>query len=104
MSKSPNKHNKIFMRVEPLQNDILEMIRTGKIKEDMDQKEMATLLREKGWSTDEARNVAAIDISGNALVDETKGVQYLQESMDSLRSGCDDVIQNGPIARETASA
>ena len=101
MSKSPNKHNKIFMRVEPLSDDILDMIRTGKIKEDMDQKEMAKLLREKGWSADEARSVAAIDISGNVLIDETKGVQYLQESMDSIRSGFDDVIRNGPIARET---
>jgi elongation factor 2 len=101
MSKSPNKHNKIFMRAEPLTDDILEMIRTGKIKEDMDQKEMAKLLREKGWSADEARSVVAIDISGNVMIDETKGVQYLQESMDSIRSGFDDVIHNGPIAHET---
>jgi elongation factor 2 len=100
MSKSPNKHNKIFMRVEPLPNDILDMIRTGKLKEDMDKKEMAKILREKGWSADEARNVAAIDISGNLLVDETKGVQFLQESMDSIRSGFEDVIRNGPIAHE----
>ncbi|HKZ61730.1 MAG TPA: elongation factor EF-2 [Nitrososphaera sp.] len=100
MSKSPNKHNKIFMRVEALPDDILDMIRTGKIKEDMDQKEMAKLLREKGWSADEARSVYAIDISGNMLLDETKGVQYLQESMDSIRSGFDDVIRNGPIAHE----
>lgn len=100
MSKSPNKHNKIFMRVEPLPDDILEMIRTGKIKEDMDKKEMAKLLRDKGWSADEARSVAAIDVSGNMLVDETKGVQFLQESMDSIRSGFDDVIRNGPIAHE----
>lgn len=101
MSKSPNKHNKIFMRAEPLTDDILDMIRTGKIKEDMDQKEMAKLLREKGWSADEARSVVAIDISGNVMIDETKGVQYLQESMDSIRSGFDDVIRNGPIAHET---
>ena len=100
MSKSPNKHNKIFLRVEPLPDDILEMIRTGKIKEDMDKKEMAKLLREKGWSADEARSVAAIDASGNMLTDETKGVQFLQESMDSIRSGFDDVIKNGPIAQE----
>lgn len=100
MSKSPNKHNKIFLRVEPLPDDILDMIRTGKIKEDMDKKEMAKLLREKGWSADEARSVAAIDVSGNMLTDETKGVQYLQESMDSIRSGFDDVIKNGPIAQE----
>jgi elongation factor 2 len=100
MSKSPNKHNKIFMRVEPIPDDILDMIRTGKLKEDMDKKEMAKILRDKGWSADEARSVAAIDISGNMLVDETKGVQFLQESMDSIRSGFDDVIHNGPIAHE----
>jgi elongation factor 2 len=100
MSKSPNKHNKIFLRVEPLQDDILDMIRTGKVKEDMDKKEMAKILRDKGWSADEARSVAAIDASGNMLVDETKGVQFLQESMDSIRSGFDDVIRNGPIAQE----
>ena len=41
MSKSPNKHNKIFMRVEPLGEEIIDMIRTGQIKEDMDKKEMA---------------------------------------------------------------
>lgn len=100
MSKSPNKHNKIFLRVEPLPDDILDMIRTGKIKEDMDKKEMAKLLREKGWSADEARSVAAVDPTGNMLIDETKGVQFLQESMDSIRSGFDDVIHNGPIAHE----
>ena len=33
------------------------MIRIGKIKEDMDKKEMAKILREKGWEADEARSV-----------------------------------------------
>ncbi|MGI0024549.1 MAG: EF-Tu/IF-2/RF-3 family GTPase, partial [Nitrososphaera sp.] len=101
MSKSPNKHNKIFMRVEPLPDDVLDMIRTNKIKEDMDKKEMAKMLREKGWSADEARSVAAVDSTGNMLIDETKGVQFIQESMDSIRTGFDDVIHNGPIAHET---
>jgi elongation factor 2 len=100
MSKSPNKHNKIFMRVETIPDDILDMIRTGKLKEDMDKKEMARILRDKGWSSDEARSVAAIDISGNMLIDETKGVQFIHESMDSIRSGFDDVIHSGPIAHE----
>src|SRR5215510_9213011 len=50
MSKSPNKHNKIFMRVEPLGENIVEMIKTGQIREDMDKKVMARMLREKGWS------------------------------------------------------
>ena len=101
MSKSPNKHNKIFMRVESLGEEIIEMIRNGHIKEDMDKKEMAKILRDKGWNADEARNVAAIDVSGNMLIDETKGVQFIQESIDSIRSGFDDVIHAGPIAHES---
>ena len=100
MSKSPNKHNKIFMRIEPLGEDVIETIRTGQIKEDMDKRVMAKVLREKGWNADEARSVAAIDPGGNMLVDETKGVQFLQESMDSIRSGFDDVVHSGPIAHE----
>ena len=101
MSKSPNKHNKIFMRVEPLGEDIIELIRTRHIREDMDKKEMAKVLREKGWNADEARSVAAVDVSGNVLLDETKGVQFIQESMDSIKSGFEDVIYSGPIAHET---
>jgi elongation factor 2 len=101
MSKSPNKHNKIFMRVEPLGEDIIELIKTRQIREDMDKKEMAKVLREKGWSADEARSVAAVDVSGNVLVDETKGVQFMQESMDSIKSGFEDVLYSGPIAHET---
>jgi elongation factor 2 len=101
MSKSPNKHNKIFMRVEPLGEDIIDLIRTRQIREDMDKKEMTKILREKGWSADEARNVAALDVSGNILLDETKGVQFIQESMDSIRSGFEDVLYSGPIAHET---
>jgi elongation factor 2 len=101
MSKSPNRHNKIFMRVEPLGEDIIDLIKSGQIREDLDRKEMAKLLRSKGWEADQARKVAAVDPSGNLLVDETKGVQFIQESIDSIRSGFDDVVHSGPLARET---
>ncbi len=101
MSKSPNKHNKIFLRVEPLAEDVVEMVRTGRIHEDMDKKEIARLLREKGWNADEARKVSAVDVGGNMLIDETKGVQFIQESMDSIKSGFDDVVHSGPIAHES---
>ena len=100
MCKSPNRHNKIFMRIEPLREDVIEILRTGQVKEDMDKKVIAKILREKGWNADEARSVAAIDPGGNMLIDETKGVQFLQESMDSIRSGFDDVVHSGPIAHE----
>lgn len=100
MSKSPNRHNKIFMRVEPLQQDLIEMIRTGQISENTDKKELAKILRDKGWDADEARSVITIDNKGNIFIDQTRGVQYLQESMDSIRSGFEDVMTYGPLCYE----
>ncbi len=100
MAKSPNRHNKLFIRVEPLTPDVIELIRTGKIHENMDKKEMAMILREHNWSTDESKKVVAIDERGNLFVDGTKGVQYLQESLDSMRAGFSDVMQNGFLAYE----
>jgi len=100
MSKSPNRHNKIFMRIEPLTPEVIELIRTGKIHENMDKKEMTTILREKGWDTDESKKVVGLDERGNLFVDGTKGVQFLQESLDSMRAGFTDVMINGPLAYE----
>lgn len=99
MAKSPNKHNKIFIKIEPLAEEVIELIRTGKINENMDKKEIGKILREKGWEADEARSVVAIE-NGNLFVDATKGVQYLQESMDSIKSGFTDVMIAGPMAHE----
>jgi elongation factor 2 len=100
MSRSPNRHNKIFIRVEPLSPDIVELIRTGQLNENTDKKTVAKMLRDRGWDADEARSVVTIDDKGNMLLEETKGVQYLQESMDSIRAGFTDVMTNGPLAYE----
>ncbi|MCS6767545.1 MAG: elongation factor EF-2 [Candidatus Nitrosocaldus sp.] len=99
MAKSPNRHNKVYVRIEPLSADVVDMLVTGRINENMDRKQVAALLREKGWDADEAKGIVAIEGS-NVFVDATKGVQYLQESMDSLRSGFTDVMLAGPLVQE----
>ncbi|MFP3165767.1 MAG: elongation factor EF-2 [Nitrososphaeria archaeon] len=100
MAKSPNKHNKVYIRVEPLDHETINLIITGQINENMDRKQIAKILRDHGWDADEAKGVVAIDERGNVFVDETKGVQFLQESMDSLRAGFVDAMTNGPLAYE----
>ncbi|MCP8310309.1 MAG: elongation factor EF-2 [Candidatus Methylarchaceae archaeon HK01M] len=100
MAKSPNRHNRIFMRVEPLKDDIVQLIRDGTIREALDRKAIAKILRDQGWSADEAKSVITIDNRGNILIDATKGVQYMQESVDMIRSGFMDVMENGPLAYE----
>ena len=100
MAKSPNRHNKIFMRVEPLEPEIAEMCRTGELGEMKDKKEMTKILRDHGWEPDVAKKVMRFDSRGNVMINGTKGVQFIDESSDSILSGFDDVMKEGPLARE----
>jgi len=100
MARSPNRHNKIFIEVSPLQPDIVELIRNGTISENIEKKQVVKLLRDHDWDPDEARNWQAIDDRGNIMTEVTKGVQFLQESMDSIRAGFEDIMKNGPLAYE----
>jgi elongation factor 2 len=100
MSKSPNRHNKIFMKVEALDEKVAEMIRNGTLNEYKDKKEVAKILKEAGWDGDEAKRVMRFDVRGNVMVDGTKGVQFVGESTDSILSGFEDSVKEGPLARE----
>lgn len=100
MSKSPNRHNKIFMKVEPLEPEIADLIRNGTLSEMKDKREVAKILREKGWKPDVAKSIMRFDSRGNIMINATKGVQFIHESTDSILSGFDDVMKEGPIVRE----
>jgi elongation factor 2 len=100
MAKSPNRHNRIYIRVEPLDPATINLIRDGVIHEALDKKVIAKTLRDHGWDAYEAKNVVAMDNRGNVFVDATKGVQFMQESIDMIRSGFMDVMENGPLAYE----
>ena len=100
MARSPNRHNKIFIEVEPLEPDVVELIRNGTLSENIEKKAVIKTLRDHGWDPDQARNFQAIDERGNIMTELTKGVQFLQESMDSIRAGFDDIMKNGPLAYE----
>jgi elongation factor 2 len=77
MSKSPNRHNKLFMRVEPLEPKIAHMLRTGEISDLKDKKVVSDLLKAEGWDTDTIKRVMRFDSRGNVLINGTKGVQLL---------------------------
>jgi elongation factor 2 len=100
MAKSPNRHNKIFLKVEPLDEKVAEMIRNGTLNEYKDKKEVQKILKEAGWDGDDAKRVMRFDPRGNVMVDGTKGVQFVQESTDSILSGFDDTMKEGPLTRE----
>ena len=98
--KSPNRHNRIYIQVEPLEEEIIQLIRKGELFNEMDRKQIARILRDHGWDADMARNVWMIDPKGNIFVDMTKGAQYLQESKALIIAGFQDVMERGPLAEE----
>jgi elongation factor 2 len=98
--KSPNKHNKILLSVEPLPDKIVDMIKEGKIGEYQDKHEMAKILREENWPPDEARGVWSVDEGSNMLIEVTKGAQYLQEVKEMVIAGYQWGLKEGPLAYE----
>ena len=100
MAKSPNKHNKFWLQVEPLEENVIQLIDKGDLAEEMGRKRMAPVLKEAGWPTDEARNVWALEEHRNVIVDLTKGVQYLREVRDMIIQGFRWACQNGPLCEE----
>jgi elongation factor 2 len=87
LSKSPNKHNRIYMKAFPLTEEVAQDIDSGKINAKDDFKARARILAEDhGWDVTDARKIWCFgpEVAGpNLLVDTTKQVQYLNEIKDS---------------------
>lgn len=99
--KSPNKHNKFYISVRPLDEATIKLIQEGLITEDMDPRERAKILREHaGWDADMARRIIAIDENINIFVDMTTGVQHLREVKDTVVQGFRLAMKEGPLAQE----
>ncbi len=101
MAKSPNKHNRFWIQVEPLEETVITMIEKGDILEEMGRKKIGTILRaEAKWPAEEARNIWALEEHKNILVDMTKGIQYLREAREMIISGFRWASGNGPLSEE----
>ncbi|KAJ2955663.1 hypothetical protein NQZ79_g8362 [Umbelopsis isabellina] len=104
LSKSPNKHNRIYMRGMPLDDELAKQIEDGKIGPRDDFKIRARELADKyGWDVAEARKIWCFgpETNGaNLLVDTTKAVQYLNEIKDSCVAAFQWATKEGPVADE----
>lgn len=101
LGKSPNKHSRVWISVEPLNEETVKLLVDGEISEYQDVATRTKILREKaGWDAKDARNVWAIDEHVNIIVDQTKGVQYLREVRDTMIAGARWATESGPLAEE----
>lgn len=99
--KSPNKHNRFYISVEPLNDETVRLIQEGIISEDMDLYKRAKILKDQaGWDYDEAKRIWAIDENINVLVDMTSGLQHLREIKDTVIQGFRLAMKAGPLAME----
>jgi len=101
MGKSPNKHNKLWLTIERLSEEVIEALRDGKLSEMQKRDERQTMLRGLGWVTDDARNVIAIE-GTNVLVNRIKGKQYVEEVLDHVKSGFREAVHESVLAKEPA--
>jgi elongation factor 2 len=104
LSKSQNKHNRLYMKALPLEEELTQAIEAGKISSRDDFKVRARILAdEHGWDVTEARKIWAFgpDTTGpNLMVDVTKGVQYLNEIKDSCIAALQWATKEGVCAEE----
>ncbi|KAF9430891.1 Elongation factor 2 [Podila epigama] len=104
LAKSPNKHNRIFMKATPLGEELSLAIENGKVGPRDEFKARARILSDDfGWDNQEARKIWAFgpDANGaNLMVDLTKGVAYLNEIKDSCVAAFQWATREGVFAEE----
>ncbi|KAI1791064.1 eukaryotic translation elongation factor 2 [Ganoderma leucocontextum] len=105
LSKSQNKHNRLYATAQPIGEELTQAIESGKINPRDDYKVRARILADEfGWDATEARKIWCFgpDATGpNILVDATKGVQYLNEIKDSCVRGFSWTTKEGVLCGET---
>jgi elongation factor 2 len=98
--KSPNKHNRFYIEIEPLDEGLFNALQDGDLKEGrIKSKEMANKFMEFGMDKEEARRVWDIH-NRNMFLNMTRGIQYLDEVKELLLQGFEDALTEGPLASE----
>ncbi|MBI2667696.1 elongation factor EF-2 [Candidatus Woesearchaeota archaeon] len=100
--KSPNKHNKLYFYVEPLEENVYQLIKSGEIPEmrlKKKEQEIYEKLANIGWTIKDAQKIKQI-YKGNLLIDDTRGIIHLGEVIEMIMDGLQQVIDGGILAKE----
>jgi elongation factor 2 len=104
MAKSANKHNRIFMTAQNLDDQLIHDIESGDFDVKMDVKTRnKTLVDKYGWDLDDARKIWCFGPEGIntcVLVDMTRGVQNIHDIKESCISAFKEHSLQGPLCKE----
>jgi len=100
--KSPNKHNKLYFYVEPLEQEVRDLIKKGEIPEGRVKKkdlEYRQKFIDCGYDTKTAEKVKDV-FNGNVFIDGTRGIVHIGEIIELVLDMFEDVMKAGPLANE----
>jgi len=104
--KSSNKHNRFYITLEPLEPEVYQAFADRKIIEEnvrKNIKEVVTQAVNYGMSRNEAKKIYDIH-NRNVLIDATKGIQYLSETIELVIDAFQRITDEGPLAGEPCAA
>jgi len=103
--KSPNKHNRFYIEVEPLDKKIVEALYNNEIPENIKKykNEVAKKLQDLGMDKVGAKGAFA-KYGLNLITDVTKGIQYLYETRELVKEAFEEVMRSGPTVNEPCQA
>jgi len=104
LSKSPNKHNRLYMTAGPLPDGLAAEIEDGKVTPRDDPKaRKQKLCNDFEFDATDAMRIWTFgpeSTGANLLIDTTKGVQYLNEIKDSCVAGFQWATKEGVMCDE----
>merc|ERR1711957_26348 len=104
LSKSPNKHNRLYMKAQPMGSELCDQIDEGEVSATGDNKLRGRHLADNfGWDVNHARKIWCFgpDTTGpNTVVDVTTGVQFLNEIKDHVISAFQWASKEGVLCED----
>jgi len=100
--KSPNKHNRLYFKVEPLSPELSAAIKDGSLPEGRIKKKDSVIwkiLESAGMDSKETRKVREV-FNGNIFIDNTRGLVYINEIIEMVLDMFEDIMGAGPLAKE----
>jgi len=103
-TKSPNGHNRIMLNIEPMNQEAIKLIKSGKVYNDQERRERAQILQqEAGWEAKQARRIWFVKDT-NVLIDATTGVQRLDNIKAYIIQIFFDFCEGATLAKEPLMA
>jgi elongation factor 2 len=87
------------MTVETLDEEVVDALKQGKATMDMPELERREALQDAGLDKETSQEVEHIH-GPNIVIDDTKGIQHLNETMELVLEGFEEALDAGPLANE----